>query len=206
MQNITPKENFYIGVALSNSSNYDSSICVMNRNKEIILIDKFYWANDIDYFFENSPYVKNSIVCASVAYDNKILDGKWRIHSKNYKVLGDYFKINRNNWTERLSNRCEETFKKLKEKDIKVIRTDINQLRASYKLEPYFLSRTSIDCKNLQTCLKIKFDLKLPDNMLSASALEAILCSIFAQEYLQGVKTSLMFEIKDIPVLARKFD
>ena len=207
MQSLSSKENFFIGLSLSNSSNYDSSISVLDRNANIIMIDKFYFAPDIEYFFETSPYVKNSIVCATVAYDNKILDGKWRIHSKNYKMLGDNFKINRNNWTERLSTRCENAFKYLKKQNIKTIRTDINQLRQSYKLEAYNLARTSLDCKNLQSAMKIKFNLDgLPDNMLSASALEAILCSIFAMEYTNGIETSTIFKMDDIPILERKFD
>ena len=111
MQSLSSKESFFIGLSLSNSSNYDSSICVLDRNGKIILLDKFYYAQDIDYFFENSQYVANSYIIASVAYDNRMLDGKWRIHSKNYKMLGDYFKVNRNDWTNRISKRCVETFK-----------------------------------------------------------------------------------------------
>ena len=109
MQNLSSKENYFIGVALSNSSNYDSSICVLDRNMKIILLDKFYYAQDINYFFETSPYVKNSIVAFSVPYDNRILDGKWRIHCKNYKPLFDNFKINKDDCTNRISKRCLDT-------------------------------------------------------------------------------------------------
>lgn len=207
MQSLSSKESFFIGLALSNSSNYDSSVCVLDRNSNIILLDKFYYAQDIDYFFETSPYTNSSAICATVPYDNKLLDGKWRIHSKNYKALGDNFKINRNDWTNRVSNRCSETFINLKDKGLKLIRADINQLRQAYGLNSHYLSRTSIDCKNLQTSLKIKFGFQeLPDNMLSASALEAIICSIFAMEYVNNIQTSTMFKIDDIPVLARKID
>ena len=207
MQSLSSKENFFIGLSLSNSSNNDSAICVMDRVGNIVLLDKFYFASDIDYFFETSPYIKNSIVCATVTYNNCILEGKWRIHSKNYKMLGDYFKVNHDNWTDRISKRCTQTLKNLQNQGIKVIRTDINQLRQSYKLENYFLKGTSIDCKNLQNAMKIKFDfLNLPDNMLSACALEAILCSIFSKEYVLGIETSKIFEIEEIAVLERKFD
>ncbi|MBQ8476327.1 hypothetical protein IJ531_04620, partial [bacterium] len=90
---------------------------------------------------------------------------------------------------------------------IKVIRADINQLRQAYKLEAHYLSGTSIDCKNLQISLKLKFDfLELPDNMLSASALEAIICAIFSMEYINNIEVRTIFEIDEIPVLARKFD
>ena len=81
------EESFFIGLALSNSSNYDSSICVLDRDSNIVLLDKFYFGQDIDYFFESSPYISNSVICTSVTYDNKMLDGKWRIHAKNYQSL-----------------------------------------------------------------------------------------------------------------------
>ncbi len=205
MQSLSSKENFFIGVSLSNSSNYDSSICVLDRNSNIVLLDKFFFAQDIDYFFETTPYLKNSIVAVSVAYDNKMLDGKWRIHSKNYKPLFNYFKVNRDNWTNRISKRCLDTFKKIKEKNIPIIRCEINQLRQSYGLNAYFLSRTSHDCKNLQSLLKLKYGFsQMPDNMLSASSLEAIIVAMFAMDYVNGAETSPMFEIDDIQVLARK--
>ena len=204
MQSLSSKENFFIGVALSNSSNYDSSICVLDRNSNIVFLDKFYFTQDIDYFFETSPYVKNSAICASVAYDNKMLDGKWRIHSKNYKALGDYFKVNKDDWTNRISKRCVETFLKLKQTGNKIIRTDINQLRQAYGLNSHYLSRTSLDCKNLQISLKIKYGFsQMPDNMLPASSLEAILCSMFAMEYVNNIETTQIFEINEVPVLAR---
>ena len=205
MQSLSSKENFFIGLALSNSSNYDSSVCVLDRSSNIILLDKFYFAQDIDYFFETSCYVSNSVVCANVPYDNKMLDGKWRIHSKNYKMLGDYFKINRNDWTSRISKRCTETFQRLLENKIKVIRCDINQLRQAYGLNAHYLNRTSIDCKNLQISLKIKYGFnQLPDNMLSASSLESIICAMFAMEYVNNIETNKIFEIDGVDVLARK--
>ena len=176
MQSLSSKENFFIGLALSNSSSYDSSVCILDRNSKIILIDKFYFAQDIEYFFNNSPYIAQSAICVSVPYDNKLLDGKWRIHSKNYKALGDYFKVNRNDWTNRISKRCCDIFNRIKqEKNINIIRADINQLRQSYGLCSHYLSRTSVDCKNLQISLKLKYGFdEMPDNMLSASALRYV--------------------------------
>ena len=207
MQSLSSKENFFIGLALSNSSNYDSSICVLDRNSNITLLDKFYYAQDIDYFFKTSSYIKSSAVCATVPYDNKLLDGKWRIHSKNYKALGDNFKVNKNDWTNRISDRCSQTFSDLKNNDIKTIRADINQLRQAYGLNSHYLNRTSIDCKNLQTSLKLKYGFsELPDNMLPASALEAIICAMFAMEYVNDIQTTTMFEISGIPVLAIKMN
>ena len=44
----------------------------------------------------------------------------------------------------------------------------------------------------------------MPDNMLPASALEAIICAMFSMDYVNNIQTSIMFEIDEIPVLARK--
>ena len=60
MGNVSSKEFFSIGMSLSNSSNNDSSICVIDKNKRIVLLDKLYFTNDIELFFEQNPYVKNA--------------------------------------------------------------------------------------------------------------------------------------------------
>lgn len=205
--NNSSQKNFFIGLSLANTSNADSSICVLDRNSKIILIDKFYFAQDIEYFFETSPYILNSALCASVAYDNKLLDGKWRIHSKNYKPLGDYFKVNRNDWTNRISKRCSDLFLKLKNRNVEVIRADIRQLRQAYGICPHYQIGTSLDCKNLQLSLKIKFGFnQMPENMLSSSSLEAIICAMFIKDYMLN-KTSAneIYQIESIPVLSKNF-
>ena len=103
-----------------------------------------------------------------------------------------------------ISKRCCEIFKKLNDKGLNVIRADINQLRNAYGICSHYLSRTSIDCKNLQTSLRIKYGFEsLPDNMLSASALEAIILAMFSMEYTNNIQTTTMFEIDNSPVLAR---
>ena len=197
-------ENFFLGLSLSNSSNYDSSICVLDRNSKIMLLDKFYFTQDIDLFFKTSPYMHNSVLVVSVPYDNSLLEGKWRIHSKNYKMLGDYFKINRQKWTKRLSNRLSESILTLSNHGAKVFRCDINQLRQAYGLNAHYLSRTSLDCKNLQTSLKIKFGFHdLPENMLAASSLEAIICAMFAKYIAFVGETSELFEFDGVKVLSK---
>ena len=47
---------------------------------------------------------------------------------------------------------------------------------------------------------------EMPDNMLSASALEAILCAMFIMEHANNVKTKEIFEIEGIPVLSREIN
>lgn len=198
------KENFYIGFSLSNSSNYDSSIAVLDRFNHIVLLDKYYFTQDMEMFFQNSPYCASSVICVSVPYDNSMLDGKWRIHSKNYKMLGDKFEINRNNWTKRLSSRFCDQLLNFKEEGLNIFRCEINQLRQAFHLAPDFQARTSLDCKGLQNSLKLKYDFKeLPDNMLPASSLEAIVCAMFAREIANKNETKELYEFRGLKVLTK---
>lgn len=204
MMHKSSNENFFIGLSLSNSSNYDSSVCVLDRYSKILLLDKFYFTQDIELFFKTSPYIHNSIMCVSVPYDNSLLEGKWRIHSKNYKMLGDYFKIDRQKWTKRLSSRLSSALLNLNAAGTRVFRCDINQLRQSYGLSAHYLSRTSLDCKSLQSSLKIKFGFEqLPDNMLAASSLESIICAMFAKYISFGGKTTLMYNFEGLDALLK---
>lgn len=207
MDKKSSKENFYIGLALSNSSNYDSSIAVVDRAGNIVYLDKFYYTQDLEMFFQNSPYLFNSICCVSVPYDNSMLDGKWRIHSKNYKPLAGKMDVNRNNWTKRLSNRLCATLLNYRADGGNIFRCDVNQLRQAFGLAPHYLMRSSIDCKNLQNSLKLKFNYtQLPDNILSASSLEALICATFAQYIAQGGETNKLYDFEGIEVLAKPFD
>ncbi len=203
MGNMSSKEFFSVGMSLSNTSNNDSSVCVIDRNKKIVFLDKLYFTNDIELFFEQNPYIKNAKITVSIPHDNALLEGKWRIHCKNYKMIDDKFDINRNNWTRRLSDRCSDLFLKLKEKGANISRFDINLLRGAYGLAPDYLQRTSLDCKSLQGALKIKYGFEeLPDNMLPASGLEAILGAMFMHDTLFcGVQAKKVFEYKGLDVL-----
>lgn len=206
MGNMSSKEFFYIGMSLSNTPNNDSSVCVIDSNKQIVLLDKLYFTNDIELFFEQSPYVKKSKITVSIPHDNALLEGKWRIHCKNYKIMDNKFDINRNDWTKRLSERCCDLFLKLKEKDISISRFDINLLRGTYGLSSNYLQRTSLDCKSLQSALKIKYNFdELPDNMLPASSLEAILGAMFMYDTIHSdIRVRKIFEYKGLDVLNRQ--
>lgn len=203
MGEMSSKEFFFIGMSLSNSSNNDSSICVIDRNKRIVLLDKLYFTNDIELFFEQNPYVKNAKITVSIPHDNTLLEGKWRIHCKNYKMMDNKFEINRNDWTKRLCERCSDMFLRLKESGLNISRFDVNLLRGVYGLEANYLQRTSLDCKSLQSALRIKYGFEeLPDNMLPASSLEAILGAMFMYDTnFSNIQTKKIFKYKGLDVL-----
>ncbi len=178
------QNNFHsIGLSLAPNSNHNSAICVLDNNKKIVHLDKLFFTDDIKLFFENSPYVKNSVVVVSLPFDESLLDGKWRIHSKNYKMISELFDINRNNWTNRINDRLKDLLLNLNKEKCKVFRCNINLLRQAYGLNPNYLEKTSLDCKSFQSGLKIKYGFNImSDNLLPAANLEAILCAMFAYD------------------------
>lgn len=203
MGNVSSKEFFFIGISLSNTQNNDSSVCVIDKNRQIVLLDKLYFTSDIELFLEQNPHAKNAQIIVSVPNDNTLLEGKWRIHCKNYKMMDENFEINRFNWTNRLSDRCADFFLKMKENGKNISRFDVNLLRQSYGLAANYLQRTSLDCKSLQSALKIKFGFnELPENMLPASSLEAILGAMFLYDCSKGEAfPKKLFEYKGLDVL-----
>ena len=177
--------NYYIGLSLASGSSMDSGVAVINEENEIILIDKLYKMNDIMFFFENFSSLKYSKICASVPSDRTMLDGKWRILSKPYQLVASNPNIpNRDNWTQRHSNRGSEYFKELTQRGICVNRFDIYMTRQSLHLNSCYKDRSPADCKFLQQALKYEWGFDdIPNNMMPMSHLEAILGAILAKEY-----------------------
>ncbi|MBE7705796.1 MAG: hypothetical protein E7Z91_00930 [Cyanobacteria bacterium SIG30] len=196
------KNIFFAGISLSNSINYDSGIAIIDKNKKIITLDKFYNTEDLNIFLKNYNSLKETLFCVSIPSDGTMLDGKWRIHSKNYRMLGDRFEINKNNWTNRLSSRGNDVLIKYKELGMVYYRYDIGQLRLAYDLMPTYSLRSSLDCKGVQTALKLKYNFKqLPDNMLPASNFEAILGAMFAYDIANGCEINKVATFNDSDVL-----
>lgn len=191
---------------MSNSPNYDSGVAILDENLKILTLDKLYSNADIITFFDNFNSLQNSIIMVTLPNDNSLLEGRWRIQAKNYQKISETFEVDAGNWTNRLSLRCFEKFQDLKLEGVEIFRYFNFQLRNSYGLNPHYSERTSLDCKSLQTSLKIKFGFnELPDNMLPASNLEAILGAMFAKEIAEkSVKFKNIFEYCGLDVLQRE--
>ena len=180
--------NYYIGVSLASGSSMDSGVAVISEDNKIILLDKLYKMNDIIFFFENFSSLKNSKICVSVPFDRTMLEGKWRILSKPYQPVATNKNIpNRDNWTQRHSNRGSEYFRELTERGIEVNRFDIYMTRQSMHLNSCYKDRSPADCKFLQQALKFEWGFEdLPANMMPMSHLEAILGAMLAKEKVQN--------------------
>lgn len=202
LKNNLRNKSFFAGISLGGNTNYDSSFAVLDKELNILSLDKFYAVEDLELILKNFTSIDNTIFCVSLPEDMSLLDGKWRIHAKNYKMLDDNFKINKNNWTNRVSLRANDILLKYKEQGVMIFRYDVAQLRMSYGLEPTYPIRSSSDCKSFQDALRMKYNFKtLPDNMLPASNLEAILGALLAYDVANKANIRKASEIGGLDIL-----
>ena len=201
-------KHYFIGLMLSSGANADSGVAVLDKNNEIILLDKLFTMQDIQHFFDNFSSLNNSQICISLPFDNSMLNGKWRVLSKLYQhiALNGNFQ-NANNWTQRYSNRGSEYFTSLVEQGISINRFELYLTRQALKLNSYFKERSPADCKALQNALKIKYGFtSLPTNMMPMAQLEALVGAILAKNIAQQIEKtqkieSPIFEFNGISVI-----
>lgn len=196
--------HYFIGLMLASGSTAESGVAVLDKNNEIILLDKLFTMQDVEHFFENFSSLKNSRVCISLPWDNSMLNGKWRVLSKLYQPLGLHKKFqNTNNWTQRYSNRGSEYFSSLVEQGIDVCRYDVQMTRQALNLGSNFKERSPADCKSLQQGLRLHYGFSyLPTNMMPMAHLEALVGAILAKKIDEETETPKpLFEFNGIPVL-----
>ena len=193
-----------VGMSLGPSSSVESGVAVRETvTGKLIHVDKLFSMNDIQLFFDNYVSVKNSIICVSLPWDNTMLEGKWRVLSKQYQLVHndeDLF-LNRDNWMQRFSTRGCELLNELSLEGADVSRFEVYLARQKYNLYSNFKERSSADCKFLQGILKNEFGFdELPANMMPMGELEAIVGAILAVRKLKG-ETEKIFEFKGLDVV-----
>lgn len=197
--------HYFIGLMLSSGVNTESDVAVLDRNKEIILLDKLFTMQDVEYFFSNFSSLKNSQICVSLPWDNSMLNGKWRVLSKLYQIVGLNNSLpNVNNWTQRYSNRGSDYFNSLVQQGINICRFETQLTRQALNLGSCFKERSPADCKSLQNGLKIKYGFSsLPTNMMPMAHLEALVGAILAKKISDEKEFAEkpLFEFNGIPVL-----
>ncbi|MFI3300399.1 MAG: hypothetical protein R3Y28_03160 [Candidatus Gastranaerophilales bacterium] len=194
--------NYYIGLSLAPNSSSDSGIAIIDEFNNLIFIDKLYTMNDIIHFFDNFNSIEQSKICISLAWDKTMLNGKWRVLSKPYQLVATNTNMrNKDNWTQRFSNRGSDYFKALGEKGAEISRFELYLTRQSLKLNSFSKERSPADCKFLQQTLRQEWGIDLPANMMPMSQLEAIIGAIVAREnYLNknNIKTIAQFKNSNV--------
>lgn len=195
-----------VGLSLGANSSIESGIAVKEiASNKLIYLDKLFSMTDIALFFENYPSIKNSIISVSIPWDNTMLEGKWRVHSKSYQLINTLGNFpNTDNWTQRFSTRGCDLLNKLKDQGCDINRYEIYLTRQRLNLYSNYKERSSADCKFLQNILKTEYDFaELPSNMMPAGQLEALIGVILGEEKLKN-NTKILFEYKNLNVITIK--
>lgn len=196
-------EHYFIGLALSPGATAETGLAIIDKNNEIIMVDKLFSMQDVQHFFENFTSLKNSRVCISLPWDNSMLTGKWRILSKPYQLVVSNENIhNVDNWTQRFSNRGSDYFSELVENGVKISRFELYLTRQALRLESCYKERSPADCKALQNALKMKYGFNsIPSNMMPMAQLEAIVGAVLAKKISESAPLDPLFIFNDLEVI-----
>jgi hypothetical protein len=193
-----------VGLSLGPSSSIESGVAVLELNsRKLIYIDKLFSMSDVQLFFDNYVSISNSVFCVSLPWDNTMLEGKWRVLSKQYQLIHndeDMF-LNRDNWMQRFSTRGCELLSELSNNGANINRFEVYLARQKLNLYSNYKERSSADCKFLQSVLKYEYGFdELPSNMMPMGELEAIVGAILAEKKIKN-ETEKIFEFKGLNVI-----
>ena len=168
---------YFVGLSLGSCSTNETGAAVIDRNLNIITLDKLFSMEDVRFFFKRMVGKQNSIINVALPENPQMLNAKWKLLSREYQLIQSCELINHDSdWIQRYSHRGCDFFNELKNQGVDIFRYDIHELKSSFGLSGIYKDRTPVDCKALQSALKYRFGFKeLPSNMLPVSQLEAIL-------------------------------
>lgn len=167
---------FFIGIALGDSTMSETGIAVLDRNLNLIRVEKFFSNNELEFFFKTFNSTKDSITCLSLAPNPLHLSSRWRQDEKNIHVFQLYESAEDMLWTGRFSDRGNELYSNLNTLGFPAFRFNIHLCKLRLNLIPPFKMRSQPGCKYLQTSIKDQLSVNnLPNNLLPISVLDAII-------------------------------
>lgn len=197
---------YFVGISLGSSSNNETGVAVLDKEGNIVTLDKLFSMEDIRFFLKRFVGKQNAIFNIAIPENPLMLNAKWKLMSRQYQLVKSSELINQDSdWIQRYSHRGCDVFSELRNSGIDVFRYDIHELKSSLGLSGIYKDRSPVDCKALQSALKFRFGFNsLPSNMLPVSQLEAILgayLGLIMTSNKTGYECKVRSEYKDIPVI-----
>ena len=195
---------YYVGLSLAPSATIETGIAVLDQNNTMILVDKFFTMKDVQHFFDNYSSLQSSKICISLPWDNTLMTGKWRILSKPYQLINTTNKqkfLNVDNWTQRFSTRgCDYFMSLVEDRGADISRYDLYLSKLKLNLYSNYKQRSPADCKFLQNILRTEFGFSdIPNNMMPAGALEAMIGALVAREKARN-NSEVLYTFKGLDV------
>ena len=197
---------FFVGISLGSSSTNETGVAILDKDKNIVTLDKLFSMEDVRFFLKRLVGKQNSIINIAMPENPLMLNAKWKLLSREYQLVQSCELINQDSdWIQRYSHRGCDVFADLKQEGIDIFRYDIHELKSSLSLSGVYKDRSPVDCKALQSALKFKYGFKeLPSNMLPVSQLEAILgafLGLIMMDKVDGLKSKIRSTYKGIEVI-----
>lgn len=174
----TPIQNkqFFIGIALGSNSTTETGIVIIDRNLELLRVDKLYTNPEVHSFLNNFNGLSDSLVMLALAPFTPLLNSKWRINERYIHAFSLHESAEDMKWANRYSERGKEIYDTLVELGIETYRFNAQLAKQSLHLEPPFKERSQPGCKYLQTMIKEYLNIRnLPSNLIPIASLEAII-------------------------------
>jgi hypothetical protein len=208
-RNPTPFNNrfTFVGISLSPLATADSGIAVMDKDLNILRIDKFYNIEDFTHYLTSFGPLDSCVFCIDLPKNINMVNGKWRYESRYTKMfkLRDYGE-NKFEWAERFSDRGTDVCDGLKRSGLEVYRHYSYFTKTKLDLLPPFKSRTPSAGRYLQLTIEDKLNIKgIPPSFLALSGLDAVIAAYAAwksanAEEDKGYK--ILGNYRDIPIIS----
>jgi hypothetical protein len=173
-----PLENkmFFIGISLGENNTAETSAVVLNRNLDLLKVEKLFTNYDIEVFLKNFPGTYDSVICMSLPLNAIEIESKWRREEKDIHAFKLYNSSEDMFWADRFSERGKEIFETLKITGHSIYRYHIPLSKIRLNLMPPFKMRSQPGCKYLQTVIKDRLSVNnLPSNLIPIAALDAVI-------------------------------
>ena len=174
----TPIKNkqFFIGIALGDNTTVETGIAILNRNLELIRVDKLFTNKEIINYLNNFPGTVDSIICMSLAANTLQPNSKWRQNDKNIHPFSLHSAAEDLQWTDRFTERGKDLYSAFNESGVQAFRYHIHLSKVRLNLIPPFKNRSQPGCKYLQTVIKDALSIdNLPNNLIPIASLDAII-------------------------------
>lgn len=181
-------KNYFVGISLNTSNLTETGLAVLDRDLNIIRIDKFYSVSDLDAYIQHNFTKTDTIISIDLPENQTQVDGKWRYETKKILPLSlsPHHKTGYK-WTERHSERGSDNCKSLIEQGYEIHRYLGSSIKNSLGITAPFRDRTPQFAKYFQIALEHKFGIKgFSTNLMSLAALDALVGAYLSYQIWQG--------------------
>ena len=78
---------YFVGISLGSNSTNETGVAVIDRNLNIITLDKLFSMEDVRFFFKRFVGKQNSIINVALPENPQMLNAKWKLISREYQLV-----------------------------------------------------------------------------------------------------------------------